>query len=62
MKEAVVRWRDKALKMLSWLPPHPCPIKGCTYKWRLKDTLGLHLYQRHRKGELVTHVLDEMIK
>jgi len=35
----------------------PCPIKGCTSKWRLLRGLGAHLFIYHNKSELIDYIL-----
>ena len=43
----------------SWLQSKKCPIPDCTKKWRTKASLRAHLYNIHRKADLVESVLKE---
>ena len=40
--------------------PKPCPIPGCTYKWKTLDGLMAHLFQRHRKADLIKWMLEHL--
>lgn len=40
----------------------PCPIPGCGRKWKTVDGLMAHLFQRHRKAELIKWILQRLEK
>ena len=43
----------------SWLQRRKCPVPECPYTWRTKNGLRAHLYNTHRKADLIESVLKE---
>ena len=40
--------------------PKPCPIQGCSKKWKTRSGLFSHLYMHHLKAELITWILQHV--
>ena len=38
----------------------PCPIEGCKYHWISLDALFGHLYNNHRKNEIIKALLEAL--
>ena len=38
----------------------PCPIPGCNVKWRKTSYLFAHLFQRHKKADLIKWMIEHL--
>ena len=38
----------------------PCPIKGCEKGWKTLDGLTAHLFQSHKKADLIKWMLERL--
>jgi hypothetical protein len=55
------RWREGKVKE-DWEAMKPCPIKACKHQWKTEEGLLYHLYQRHRKFDIIKALWELMRK